>query len=282
MGCVRVVDRNGALRIASFGSGDLVTKLINAQVAITGGVTLTSSAFGKMHKVTGASGSYTITLPAASGNAGKIIGFYVGDWSSSPYDYALDGNGSEKVDGLLLIRMCWNNRVILYCDGTGWWTLEAEWDNNWVDQGGIVVTSSGSAPGKGGVTSDHFFIRRSGRTTFDIAIDFYQSGVGGSAGTGFYVYSLPFSLSFDNLNFAVDTDTASGGHLSSCWGSGTVYSHVSDIVSFAHVVMYSPSLFRILMGSSTVNFVFADSGNLPFNSKQSCELQATLPMSGWG
>lgn len=102
----------------SGGSGDIVSELVNSEVAITGVTTLTSTAFGKMHKISGTTGNYTVTLPAASGNAGKIIGLRIA--GNATKLFTIDGNGSETIDGVTT-RVLWANEVaILECDGTGW------------------------------------------------------------------------------------------------------------------------------------------------------------------
>jgi hypothetical protein len=54
------------------GGGDLLSTLTAAEISITGATTAT---LGRMHVVSGTSTDYTITLPAASGNAGKWVGF---------------------------------------------------------------------------------------------------------------------------------------------------------------------------------------------------------------
>lgn len=87
----------------------------SADVSVTGATTAT---IGKWHICTGTSADYTVTLPAASGNAGKIIGLRMS--SALTKLVTLDGNGSELIDGATT-RVMWANEVaILFCDGTGW------------------------------------------------------------------------------------------------------------------------------------------------------------------
>lgn len=51
---------------------DSLLRVSRTEVSVTGATTLTSTAFGKMHRCSG--GTYTVTLPSASGNVGKLIG----------------------------------------------------------------------------------------------------------------------------------------------------------------------------------------------------------------
>ncbi|MFI8608503.1 hypothetical protein ACIGFL_09280 [Pseudomonas sp. NPDC077649] len=100
------------------GSGDIVSALVNSEVSVTGAVTLDATAFGKMHACSGTTVNYTVTLPAASGNAGKVIGFRMA--SGLTKLVTLDGNASETIDGAT-VRQMWANEVaILLCSGTSW------------------------------------------------------------------------------------------------------------------------------------------------------------------
>lgn len=104
------------------GTGDALTTLVNADVSVTTTTTLTSTAFTKMHIVTGAS-DYTITLPAVSGNNGKWIGLKFEQ--NSGVLVTVDGNASEKI-GLDLTRSYIPGEAIkLYCDGTMWKSFES-------------------------------------------------------------------------------------------------------------------------------------------------------------
>ena len=87
-------------------------------VSVTGNVTLTSTAFGKIHVCTGTTADYTIILPAASGNTGKIITFQMSNALTKLV--TLDGNASETIDGSLTRIMWANEAATLYCNGTSW------------------------------------------------------------------------------------------------------------------------------------------------------------------
>jgi hypothetical protein len=98
--------------------GDLLSVLTSAEVSVTGTTTLTSLAFDKMHVCSGTSADYTVTLPAASGNAGKLIGVRMAAGLTKLV--TLDGNGAETIDGLTT-RVLWaQESAILLCDGAGW------------------------------------------------------------------------------------------------------------------------------------------------------------------
>jgi hypothetical protein len=111
----------GALNIPSYTGGtggtggDMLSTLVNTEISVTGATTAT---IGTMHVCSGTSADYTVTLPAASGNAGKLIGFRMA--SGLTKLVTLDGNASETIDGALTRIMWANETAILYCDGTTW------------------------------------------------------------------------------------------------------------------------------------------------------------------
>lgn len=100
------------------GSGDILSTLTSPEVSITGAITLTASAFGKMHVCSGTSADYTVGLPAVSGNAGKIIGVRMA--AGLAKIVTLDANASELIDGKVE-RVMWSGEsAILLCDGVAW------------------------------------------------------------------------------------------------------------------------------------------------------------------
>lgn len=99
-------------------SGDIVSSLVAAEVPITGAVTLAAGAFGVMHVCSGTTADYTVGLPAASGNSGKIIGLRMS--AALTKVVSIDADASELIDGST-VRPMWASEVaILLCDGTGW------------------------------------------------------------------------------------------------------------------------------------------------------------------
>lgn len=84
-------------------------------------VTLTSSAFSKMHVCIDRATTpvdYTVNLPAVSGNAGKVIVFRMSPGLTKLV--TLDANSTETIDGQLTRLMWAYESVTLECDGTQW------------------------------------------------------------------------------------------------------------------------------------------------------------------
>jgi hypothetical protein len=64
-----------------------------------------------------------VTLPAASGNAGKHIGFRMGSATALTKLVTIDGNASETIDGATT-RIMWSEETaILLCDGSNWFKI---------------------------------------------------------------------------------------------------------------------------------------------------------------
>jgi len=103
------------------GASDYLSTLTNAEISITGATTAT---INRQHVVTGTTSPYTVTLPAASGNAGNFLSFRFGPTLTQlSVLVTLDGNGSETIDGELT-RICWaGESCTLYCDGSNWFKI---------------------------------------------------------------------------------------------------------------------------------------------------------------
>lgn len=98
-----------------YNSTDFVTGLGSTEVSVTTTANLTIS---RMHVCSGTSADYTVTLPAASGNAGKCIGIRMDPALTKLV--TVDANSTELIDGFQT-RIMWANEVaILLCDGAGW------------------------------------------------------------------------------------------------------------------------------------------------------------------
>jgi hypothetical protein len=97
---------------------DLLVPLSQPTVSITGNISLSSTAFGRMHICTGTSANYTVILPSPTGNSGDFIGFIMGSGLTKLVTIAQ--NASEKIDGANSRAMWANEVAVLYTDGTNW------------------------------------------------------------------------------------------------------------------------------------------------------------------
>lgn len=88
------------------------------EISVTGTSTAT---IGRMYVCSGTSADYTLTLPAASGNTGKIITVRMATGLTKLV--TLDGNASETIDGALTRVMWAGESAILLCDGSNWFKI---------------------------------------------------------------------------------------------------------------------------------------------------------------
>lgn len=95
------------------GSGDILSPLVSNEISITGATTGT---IGRMHVCSGS--SYTVTLPDATSNQGKLIGFRMS--SSLTGLVTLQGASSQLIDGVNTRIMWKGESAILLSDGVGW------------------------------------------------------------------------------------------------------------------------------------------------------------------
>lgn len=73
--------------------------------------------------VTDTSASRTITLPPASGLAGKQLVIKDESGAAGTNNITVDGNASETIDGTLTAVISTNYGALrLYCDGSNWFT----------------------------------------------------------------------------------------------------------------------------------------------------------------
>lgn len=100
---------------------DDMLRLSVTEVSVTTTAALTTSAFGTMHKLSGTTADYTVNLPTAVGNAGKIIAFR-GD-SALTKVVTLDANSTETIGGNLTKAIVARQKTIIVSDGSNWYIL---------------------------------------------------------------------------------------------------------------------------------------------------------------
>lgn len=99
---------------------------LSTVVNLTAASTLTSAAFGKLHFITGTSANYTTTLPSPVSNAGKMIGFLVGNPASSTKLYTIATPAGNIGRSGSSIVMWANESVLLRSNGADWEVLQSK------------------------------------------------------------------------------------------------------------------------------------------------------------
>lgn len=123
MDSTTVLYGDGIYRVLTSSSYDHLSPLVNAENSITTGTTLTSSAFAKLHVLTG-SADYAVTLPSASGNTGKLIEFRVPTSVSTARVFTLSRAGTDTGPfGSNTFGLVSGDSLLLECTGSGWHAL---------------------------------------------------------------------------------------------------------------------------------------------------------------
>lgn len=180
---------SGATLSTTGGSAsDMLSVLTSSEISVTGATTLT---IGRMHVCSGTSADYTVTLPAASGNAGKFIGVRMARGLTKLV--TVDGNSTELIDGEQTRVMWASESAILLSDGTGWTkiagrsiTLRARFGVTGTPGAGSqsltnvaptkidVDTIDAQSLDMANTTSNEITIKRSGSYRITAAITYYE------------------------------------------------------------------------------------------------------------
>jgi hypothetical protein len=115
--------------------------------------------------------TYTVTLPAASGNSGRVL--YIKRNSSGTI--TIDGNASEQIDGSLTLALSSTlAAALLICDGSNWFTFGGS------GASGLLVIESISGVGTIGATTT---LAICSGTTYTVTLP-----AAATAGAGFALY----------------------------------------------------------------------------------------------
>ena len=186
-------DLNKPISTATQAALDTVTKVL-----VTGAIALDSTAFGKVHFCSGTSADYTITLPTAVGNEGKML-LFKGDSLVANLNKAvtIDGAGTELLDQRLVQIISTAGRLSLIARVTAG---VGSWDVVEFDQG-FPIAWTPTLTGLSGATLDYKY-KLVNSNTLMITMFHVTGGTGGGATQ--YTFTLPNSWTpYGNQKFAV-------------------------------------------------------------------------------
>lgn len=225
-------------------------------------------------------GAYTINLPTASGNAGKII--VISCNCASTVKLTLDGNGAETVGGKTTLDLVIGDRIELISNGTNVEILSFT-HGDWVGYT-ANITGSTTNPTLGGTRTELYTWKRQGQ---DCLINFmYRHGSAGSGGSGQWLIDLPLSSSVDtaviatgNWNGSVTAASRNViAHGTVIWYNGTTYVAGASIFAAdsTHIGMWLN-----YDGGGTAGSLW-NSTTWPFTATELLiTFQARIPISGW-
>lgn len=207
---------------------DRLSRFVDAVISVTGAVAAT---LDRMHVVTGAS-AYTITLPSASGNAGRFVGFR-GNQTAGVV-ITIDGSGSELLeDYYTTLPLLKGGMLTLYCDGTGWHIIDCG--------GGDLIVAVIIASGAASVDFTGYLVRPNATYMLDCtevlpSVDGDELNLRvGAAGV---YYSGVSDYAWSNRT---DEDTADSEITMNDSAAGFGLSNAAGEFTHAHIVLENPA-----------------------------------------
>ena len=233
-------------------------------------------------------GAFAMTLPAATSR--RPIRFI--KTTSDVTAITINRAGSDTIvfDGSTantsVVLYTVNEEYLLVPDGTSkWYVAEHKTHTPLISSGAIGLTAVTANPNKGTTTTDNVSWYREGSNCF--AIYRYAQGVGGTTGTGDYLYAIPSALVADTSILSAQTGTPSAISINAIAtlpvvnGIYWVSSPGSGFFNAAY--LYDSTHFRVNVDiNSGARFGFWGSGVVPY-SIASLNYMFTLkiPITGW-
>jgi hypothetical protein len=245
------------------------------EVAISGATVLTSSALGKLHRLSGT--GYAVTLPIPSGGAGKFLAFM----SDPSPDSSIQLVGT--VNGVTDPQIRHGQAVDLYWTGTEW-RIAGNTDKTlaqvgpWNDAGTITITATTTNPTKGTTTTDKVRWRRIGDSA-EIQYFFDQTSAG-TAGVGDYFFGLPAGLLADTTKIDPGVDTV--GDAAAILGAGSV-SFSGSQHRTAYPVLYDASRIQLkrIDNPSFQMLPVGQTSGVDLSAAISYTFRVMVPIAGW-
>lgn len=181
-------------------------------------------------------GAFTLTLPAASGNTGKV--FQIKKTDSSFLAVTIDGDGSETIDGATTTTVNTEGETLrIVCDGSNWQILERRIPGEWKAYTPTLTTNTG--------TMTNFTVVAKSRRVGDCLELTGSITFSGAAGTWSQPrIPLPSGLSVDTAKLSTTSLGSSKGTASFLDVGTRVYQGRTE---------YNPSISSVIMRSSQVN-----------------------------
>lgn len=103
--------------------GEVGSAIVLTSVAITGTTSLTTSAFGKLHVLSGTSANYTVTLPTPIDNEGAVIAVQIAKPAAASKLYTIASAAGNINDQSTLVMWA-KETAVFRSDGTDWIIIE--------------------------------------------------------------------------------------------------------------------------------------------------------------
>lgn len=244
-----------------------VSKLLNV-VTKTGTYTATSA---DDIVLCNAAAAFTLTLPPAASNAGKVLELKKTDASLANL-VTIDGNGSETIDGALTTTLATQyEAIIIVCDGTGWNIVARSYPSGWSSvtvTGNWVSNAAYTAKAKRVGSSAQFIVlvTMSGAPTSATLAVTLPSG---------YVIDTTQILGTTALNDVIPASSSAVMDV-----SGSEY-HYLGKVGYSSTTVVTPSTILIANTNTHGLQYITQATPMTFATGDKIFLDFTIPIVGW-
>lgn len=245
----------GTLPVANGGTGQITAPAVQTKTANY--TALTTDGY-----INCSGSAFTITLYAASGNAGKTITIKKTDSSLSNV-ITIDANASETIDGALTVTLQTQyESYVLYCDGSNWSIMTHLIPKIWTSFTGTITGSAVS--GSIAYTANTLYWAREADSVHIQGN--IRLGVVTTPPVGSTWINLPTSI-----NFSSQAGASDGGR--GPWG--TTVGNISSVVQLINWVTITAS------GTNTMAFANGQGTQITFATGDELKVNFIVPVSGW-
>lgn len=254
---------------------ELITSNLQGVASKTSAYTLTASDDLVLASASGA--AFTLTLPAAASNTGKV--YLIKKTDSTFNAVTVDGNASETIDGATTTTLNTQNESIeIVSDGTNWQLTRRNIPSVWASMGTPTYTAVNV-----GATGTSLYMWRRVGDSVQIRGQTSLAGAGADV-TGTAIIN-PFGAS-SNLN-GLTIDLAKGaGDSSSAYqkvGRCYVYESGGNVAYMGQVTTNNTSNTSVFMRLDAGTADVGAAGTTPFNwdAGDQFYIDITVPITGW-
>jgi len=262
-------DKNGTWQTFATGNAAnaaVVTKTTNYTITSTDD-TILADASG---------GSFTLTLPSASSNSGKIFRIQKID-SSLSNSITISRAGSDTVEGDTSTSLVTQyDAVTLISDGSAtWYILARQFPQTWTS---FSTNLNGGSPSFGTLSINTAYWRRNSANTIEIKYAVKTSNTSGAAaGSGTYTLTIPGSLTADTTVLTADSNL-----MGSNVGSGSIGFVTGPSWNNMGVVLYDSTHLGFTVNTGGGSLGWASSNfSLSNANLVLANFSAVIPISGW-
>ena len=222
--------------------------------------------------VDGSGGAFTVTLPSAVSNSGKV--YEIKRTDETPANTVTVGTtSSQTIDGSTTTTLNTQYEVIkVVSNGTNWSILGRSYPQSWTSYA-LTITGVSSNPTLGTTSINNAWWRRVG-DSMEIRYELQQTS-SGTAGSGIYKFSLPSGYSIDG---AKTTTYSVSSAIYAIVGGAEMGATGKD----GTVIPYDATNLALQYENAGITFNTVDASNNPLSvSDVRFTFFATVPISGW-